>query len=44
MYKCSKCNAPVIVLPFQAPITICKCNAPIIGDASSKLTSNGGIK
>jgi len=44
MYKCSKCDAPVIVLPLQSPITICKCNAPIIADASSKLIANGGIK
>lgn len=37
MYKCSKCNLAVIVLPNEEPIKACNCNAPIIADIRSTI-------
>jgi|JI10StandDraft_1071094.scaffolds.fasta_scaffold14410_12 hypothetical protein len=42
MYKCSKCNLEIIVLPNGEKIRACDCNATIIMEMSSKL--NGGTK
>lgn len=48
MYKCSKCNLAVIVLPNTEPIKACKCDAPIIAEMSATVNvkvgvSNGGV-
>lgn len=32
MYRCSKCNLAVIVLPNGEKIKPCKCDAPIIAE------------
>ena len=44
MYKCSKCNEPVLVIPEQAPIKVCSCNATIIVDMEATVIGMGGIK
>lgn len=45
MYKCSKCNMAVIVIPNEKPIKACNCEASIIMDMGSvKLTGSGKVK
>lgn len=44
MYKCSKCNLAVIVLPNTEPIKGCKCEAAIIADISAQTFAQAGLK
>lgn len=41
-YSCSKCGLAVIVLDNEV-ITACNCNAPIIGQMSSRLEGKGKV-
>lgn len=44
MYKCSKCNLAVIVLPDTPPIKACTCEAPITVDMAAQAFIKGGLK
>lgn len=45
MYKCSKCKLPVLVVPNEKPVKICKCeNATIIADMSASAKGIGGVQ
>lgn len=41
-YCCKACGMAVIVLPDQAPIRACACNATIIANMDAVVTEHGG--
>ncbi len=45
MYKCSKCESPVLVVPNEKPVKICKCeNATIIAVMNAETKGVGGMQ
>lgn len=44
MYKCSKCNMAVIVLPNGPPVRACNCDASIVVDMGAGMVVHGGLK
>ena len=42
MYRCSKCQAPVVVLPGLV-VRQCECAAPIIAEMRATMAGKGGV-
>jgi DNA-directed RNA polymerase subunit RPC12/RpoP len=42
-YKCAECGMAVIVIPDEAPIKACTCEAAIIAEMEAEAIIHGGL-